>query len=724
MQSVQSFNGGFGSQPSESGGELDLRSLGLALWHKKWRIIFPTLIVGALAVFVVNSMTPVYRSEAKISVEGRESVFLRPEAEKSVERAAADQEAIATQVQILQSRDIARQVIRELKLTERPEFDPVLNGVSSTSAFLSAFGVGRDQLKMSPEERAMEAYFARLSVSAVERSRVITVTFQSGDPELAAKVVNAIVDAYLRQTQIAKQEQIKSASAYLLSEIEQLRKTVQEAESKVEDFRAKSNLFMGSNSTALGTQQLGELTTQLAAARAQKADIDSRSRMIRDMLKSGKGVESADIVNSDLLKRLVEQRVLLRAQLAEQSSTLLGRHPRIQELNAQINALDTQIRGEMQRLVQSLENDARIAGARIEATNDAIDRLKKQITGTSPQDVQLRALEREAKAQRDLLESYLARYREATARENIDATPAEARVISRGTVSNVPAFPRKLPIIMIATLATAFMAAAFILAGEILKQSPAKAVAFKSDDTDNAALVAPKPARRSIISILKKNRKAPPPVVEPVVESEVTTAAAALPIEDLAKAVNERGEAGHRVTVIGAGRNVGTTYTAIALARVLSAEGERVILVDLALNAPNLSILSTDPSAPGFAELVRGTASFGDIITRDKFSKVHLIAAGHIAGDAATIMTSPRLIVTLEALARTYDHVIVDGGALAEAAPEFFARMAPCAVLVATDIDNQAAQTTREQLMAAGFSDVLLWLGTPGPEDSSQPVAA
>jgi len=723
MQSVQSFNGGF--QPADSDRDLDLRSLGLALWRKKWLILLPALIVGGLALMAVNAMTPVYRSEAKISIEGRENVFLRPEAEKSVERAAADQEAIATQVQILQSRDIARQVIRELKLTERPEFNPVLSGVSRIGAILSAFGLGRDQFKMAPEERAMEAYFARLSVSAVERSRVITVTFQSSDPELAAKIVNAIVDAYLRQTQIAKQEQIKSASAYLLNEIEQLRKTVQEAEAKVEDFRAKSNLFMGTNSTALSTQQLGELTTQLAAARAQKADIDSRSRLIRDMLKSGKGVESADIVNSDLLKRLVEQRVLLRAQLAEQSSTLLERHPRIQELNAQINALDTQIRGELQRLVLSLENDARIANARIEATNEAIDRLKKQISGTSPQDVQLRALEREAKAQRDLLESYLSRYREATARENLDATPAEARVISRGTVSNVPAFPRKLPIILIATLATAFTAAAFVLAYEILKQPPSSRVEPTFVEANDAPTeVAPRAARRSIFSILKRNKKAPASVVEPVLDNEAAKAAAALPIDDLVKAVNERGETGRRVTVIGAGRNVGTTYTAIALARALSIHGERVILVDLALHAPNLSILSTDPNAPGFAELVRGTASFGDIITRDKFSKVHMIAAGNVAGDAPTIMTSPRLIVTLEALARNYDHVIIDGGALAEAVPEFFARMAPCAVLVATDIDNAATKNARDQLIAAGFADVLLWLGTPGPDASSQPVAA
>ncbi len=76
-------------------------------------------------------IAPRYKSEAKIMVEGRENVFLRPEAEKGIDRGAADQEAIATQVQVLQSRDIARQVIQELKLNERPEFDPVLSGTSS-----------------------------------------------------------------------------------------------------------------------------------------------------------------------------------------------------------------------------------------------------------------------------------------------------------------------------------------------------------------------------------------------------------------------------------------------------------------------------------------------------------------------------------------------------------------------------------------------------------------
>lgn len=581
----------------------------------------------------------------------------------------------------------------------------------------------------------MEVYFERLSVSAVERSRVVTIEFLSEDPDLAAKIVNAIVDAYMKLQQQAKVEQTRSASAYLANEIKQLRKTVREADAKVDEFRAKANLFIGNNQTSLNTQQLGELTTQLAAARAQKADLEARSKAIRDMLKSGKPVESSDIVNSDLLKRLVEQRVLLRAQLAEQSSTLLERHPRIQELSAQINALDAQIRGELDRLVLSIENDARIAAARIDQTNDAIQRLKNQISGASPQEVELRALEREAKAQRDLLESYLARYREATARENIDAAPAEARVISRATVSNVPVFPKKFPILIVTTLAAFSLMSAFVLSSEILRQGVPTRMRPRLDRSgpeeaparpvSGTAVGEQSVTRRSLFSRFRKRSEAlgEGASVSAAVTETVTAAPQADRIETLANALAGMGESGRRIVLFGVGRNVGTTHAALSLARTLAAKGGRVVLADLALTAPNLSVMSVDPQAPGFAELARGTASFGDIITRDKFSRIHLVSTGQVAGDASDILASARLRITLEALARAYDHLVIDGGAIADTSARFFAGIAPRAVLIARDLAAPQTLAAREQLNDAGFADVVAIQGGTD-RTGKEPVAA
>src|SRR5262249_35589029 len=154
---------------------------------------------------------------------------------------------------------------------------------------------------------------------------------------------------------------------------------------------------IGTNNTTLSNQQLGDLNAQLSTARAQKADAEAKAKTIREALKAGGAVEFSDIVNSDLMRRLSEQRVTLRAQLAEQSSTLLDQHPRIKELRAQIADLERQMRTEGERLARSFENDAKIASARVDGLSANLDQLKRQAASTNEQDVQLRALERDAK---------------------------------------------------------------------------------------------------------------------------------------------------------------------------------------------------------------------------------------------------------------------------------------------------------------------------------------
>src|SRR6201986_132965 len=158
------------------------------------------------------------------------------------------------------------------------------------------------------------------------------------------------------------------------------------------------------------------------------------------MLQSGKRIEASEVLNSELIRRLSEQRVTLRTQLAEQSSTLLDNHPRIKELKAQLAVLDQQIRDEAAKVSRSFENDVRIAGGRVEGLSANLDQLKKQASSSNGQDVQLRALEREAKAQGVLLKPYRAKSRGPNPRENIGPAPADGRIISRAIVSNTPAY--------------------------------------------------------------------------------------------------------------------------------------------------------------------------------------------------------------------------------------------------------------------------------------------
>lgn len=714
------------------GGELDLRAVGRSIWARRWWVICPTLLVAIITAIGVNLVTPRYKSEARILYDGRENVFLRPQAERpATERIVADQEALASQVQLILSRELALQVIDQLKLAHLPEFDPLIKGLSPLKQALVFLGISRNPERMTPEERVLDSYFERIAAFTIEKSRVITVEFQSADPVLAAKIVNTIAEDYLRLQQRAKQEEMRASSQWLSSEITVLRQKVADAEAKAEEFRARNNLFVGTNNTSLSAQQLGEVNTQLANARAKKADAETRARLIREMLARGEPIESSDLVNSELVRRLAEQRVALRAQLAEQYSTLLDAHPRIKELKAQLADLDRQIRVEADKLVRGLQNDAKIASAQVDALSANLDALKRQAASTNEDDVHLRALEREARAQRELLESYLAKYRETTARENLSSAPPDARIISRGIISNTPYYPKKFPIVLIATLAMLVVSLALVVTSALMQANAAPA------PVRDPAYYVPAHAPHAIVMRRLTSRRMidedfspqvvpePPPVAADAeapgqspsrqARAEVTS------IDDVVNKLRDGGT-GHCVTFFRLAADLRTSLAALSSARLLARDW-LVALVRLEADLPDLPGAMSDPHALGVTDLVAGKASFGDVIGRDRLSRAHIIPHGSAEVDIATVVESKRFLTMINALRRTYDHVIIDAGLIDDAPVAKMAAFASRAVLVTTGTEEVGDDIpAQDRLTAAGYSDLVVLVDAP--QASPQPEAA
>jgi Mrp family chromosome partitioning ATPase len=402
------------------------------------------------------------------------------------------------------------------------------------------------------------------------------------------------------------------------------------------------------------------------------------------------------------MRRLSEQRVTLRAQLAEQSSTLLGNHPRIKELKAQLGDLENQIRDEAAKISRSLESDARIASGRVDGLIASLEQLKKQATSTNGQDVQLRALEREAKAQRDLLETYLGKYREASTRESIDTAPTEGRIISRAIVSNMPAYPKKLPIVLIATIATLLLSSGVVVTGELLRQTAPRAVAvLMPAPVQMQAAVRHEPVVEPVVE---------PMMVEPVplqpemaVDADVSEFAE---IGHLADRLRAAGAAAKKVTVLGTASGEAITLSALTLARHLARDA-RVVVVDLAASSPTIAAVSVDASAPGLAELMQGEASFAQIITRDKLSRLHLVMAGRPGFDRS-LLQSPRVTLAIDALLRAYDHVLLDAGSASDLPAELLTARARAVVVPDAAMAPDARTQMCEQLSAVGFSEVTM----------------
>ena len=183
-------------------------------------------------------------------------------------------------------------------------------------------------------------------------------------------------------------------------------------------------------------------------------------------------------------------------------------------------------------------------------------------------------------------------------------------------------------------------------------------------------------------------------------------------LDAMVRAIRQKHNEGGKIIFVGALRNVGTTHAALAIGRALSAD-ESVLLIDLAFASPSVPLVSTEPSAPGIADIVRGGATISQVITRDKFSRLQLVALGYLESDAATLLASPGLKRAINSLARAYDHVIVDAGAVSAFAVDCLGPLTSQAVLVTVDPSSAMTQAARERLMLAGFGDISVLKGHP-----------
>ncbi|ODR94298.1 hypothetical protein AUC70_06285 [Methyloceanibacter stevinii] len=449
--------------------DIDLGSLGSALWRAKGRIIALSLLAGAITFIALSMMRPLYTSEARILVQNEETAFTRPTNEQSAAnyRVTLDEQAVQSQVQVLNSRDLILQVVRDLDLTQNAAFLRDAGG-SPIGRLLRAIGLG-GSTQESLEERAANAVAEHLDVFQLSNSSVIAIEYSSGDPQLAAQIANKLADVYIGWQRDAKIEQTKDATAWLDAQIKALRKATAESEAAVETFKASEGLYAGSNNITLNAQQLSELNSQLILAEAQESEAQARAKLIKQMLATSGDIDATpEVLNSQLVINLIEQRVLVQRQLAELSATLLPSHPRIQQLRSELADVRAQIRSEAKKVVQSLENLAQIAAAREASLRASLDAAKSRTSGQSEAEVKLRALEREAKANRDLLESYLARYRDASARHDVGAVPAQAAIVSRAHASVLPSFPRRGPITLLVIAATALLSIGTVLAKTII----------------------------------------------------------------------------------------------------------------------------------------------------------------------------------------------------------------------------------------------------------------
>lgn len=678
--------------------DVDLRQLFASLARNWLRIVVVTLLVTGLAFAFAWLATPYYKATAKLEIGPRESEYTRSPGTNDDEKPILDEQGVATQVQIISSPDILKQVAAKLNLDKLPEFDETLK-MSALGRMLVLVGLKSDPFDVPPEERVLNAMHDKLNVYAVEKTRAIAIEFASKDPKLAADIANGIANAYIASKGDAKLESNAAATDFLAPEIADLQNRVRDAEAKVAAFRAQSDLLMGGNNSVLATQQLSELSSELSRVRASRAAAEASAESVRRALQNGGSLDSVpEVLSSELIQRLRERQVELRANIADLSTTLLDNHPRIRALKSQLADLDGQIRNEAQKIIRGLAAQAQTARAREDQLVADVNTLKAASARAGEQQVQLDALQRDANVQSQQLQSYMTSYNAAASRRDRKYSPVAASLIAQAQVPSQPYFPKIGPITGAAAAASLLLMAIGTLLGELFSgraMRPAPGARFENIEQ----VVMPVARTEPVVAEAQDEGRVFAPYEEAAaehsiaeaelpgaVESEPTQVHAAaaeasesiVGFSDTSESVPEPrqsqlGEidvekAAEKLIASGAARAIFVSpegdeaaASAVLVAREVSDAGLRVLLLDLTASGAASRPMLDSSLFPGITNLLASEAQFSDVIHPDLYSDAHVIPVG-TADPVRAMRAADRLPIIMQSLTTAYDLVVVECG--------------------------------------------------------------
>lgn len=681
-------------QAGPGAASVDMMELLRGMWRRKLLILLTTILFGSAAAFIVLRDKPSYTVEAQVLVDNLETPFSRAQPGDSSEvRPAFDERDILSQVSVLSSRDLGDRVIKDLGLAGKGEFDPARNGVGKFGSIMIALGFRDNPLSKSLEERAYDRYRAALNVFQIPQSKVIVIKYYALDPRTAADVANKLAELYVTSTREAQSEPTGRARDWLAQQIEILRKKVAESEAAAEQFRAEAGLLRGTQAT-LGTQGLSELNSQITLAEAARTEAQAKAKSIRSMLDDSGSVDvSSDVINSPFIQRLREQQIALQRNQAELSVTYLPSHPKMVAARNELAKVDQQIRNEAMKMVAGLEDQARIAATREAALRASLNSAKAKASTTNLDEVKLRALERDAAANRSLLESFLNRYTDASARQEISAQPGFARIIQRAVPPANPSYPKIGPTVLLATLSGLTLGLGLAFLAEVLRMAGGRVPAppVLSEPELKATPVLPAPARemptiQQPVQVLPaaphNNGPAPPghqPILSEIPETADLAAAASHASQPLHDPAGDYAVAADRmvswlnairqslgvqklaVLTIGEAGPDGPT-AAVAMARIAAAQGVGALVIDADDAQPCVHAICGIEAGPGLSDILLDEATIDTAVQRDKGSLAHVLRWGTKQSELASLVGTPRFDALIDAFAQVYPVIIVHCG--------------------------------------------------------------
>ncbi len=617
------------------------------VYRRKWLILAIVASSLTATAIVLQLMTPRYQAETLLLMEPQQ-VFI-PSIDSLLSGSATDDPGVRSQVEVLRSRGLAAATIETLELDQDPEFNSQLPssvaGESSAEQPISGANVAGKTNRTG----VVDAFLRRLEVEAVKNSRVLSVVFTSTSAEKAALITNSLAEQYLLSQLETKFAATKMANAWLNERVGELREQVAASEMAVEDFRESAELLQ-TDGVTLTAQQIAELNGQLVLARTAEAEAKARLRQLSLLINSPDGVATAsEVLDSELIQRLKEAQSEIERRVAELSAEYGPSHPRMIQLRAEAADAAAKIDAEVNKVVRNLSNEVAIASAREASLERELNRLKKAMAVSNDKQIRLRALEREAEANRALLATLLARYKEVSSQGEMKLQQADARIISRADAPTRPSFPNKTFAMGIVIPLSTLLALISVFALEAMQRG------FHSgDQIEDETGVTP----LGFVPLLSVKDDDQPDPVDYILERPRSAISQSL--RTVFWSLSLATPSSPKVVVVTSSLpGEGKSTIALGLARTQAASGQKILLVDADTRNPAVHEALAVPLQPGLVDILKGAADARLTVNHD-VSGLDFLTAGQQVEDPLPLLDSKEMDRFLTRMRKQYDLIIID----------------------------------------------------------------